>query len=160
MACLAQVVNTIAPLKTRRDGLLKEATFYPIAMYAQRASGRSIRPRIENAPHTTTKRFGDVPVVDVAATVDEAAGRACVFLVHRGVSETLWTEVAFEGAKTPTRVVDAEQICGLDPKAANTWDRPDVVLPRKVGAMALKDGKFSIKLPPLSVTVVEVALDV
>jgi alpha-N-arabinofuranosidase len=162
MACLAQVVNVIAPLKTTRDGLLKEATFYPIAMYAQRASGSSIRPTVEGAPRVTTKRFGEVATIDVAATIDQgaagAAGRACVFIVHRGVSETLRTEVAFTGAKIPSRVLGAEQIWGLDPKAVNTFDRPDVVLPRKVGAMPLADGKFPIKLPPLSVTVVELQL--
>jgi alpha-N-arabinofuranosidase len=155
MACLAQVVNVIGPLKTRRDGLLKESTYYPIAMYARRATGKSLRPRVDGAPRLTTKRFGEVPTIDVAATVDESAARACVFLVHRGASETLRTEVSFAGAKLPTKVIAAEQIWGLDPKAANTWDRPEVVTPRAVGAMPLKDGKFPIKLPPLSVTVVE-----
>jgi alpha-N-arabinofuranosidase len=155
MACIAQIVNVIAPLKTRRDALLREATFFAFVMYAQNARGVSINPKIESAPSMKTKRFGEVPVIDVAATIDQPAGKACVFIVHRGQTETLKTEVAFEGAKLPARVVDAEQIWGLDPKAANTFERPDVILPRKVGAMPLKDGKFPIKLPPLSVTVIQ-----
>jgi alpha-N-arabinofuranosidase len=158
MACLAQIVNTIGPIKTRRDALLKESTFYAIAMYAQNAIGRSLKPAVEGAPRIATKRFGEVPAVDVAATIDAAARRANVFLVHRGVSETLRTEVAFEGKSVPARVVGAEQIWGLDPKAANTFDRPDVILPRKVGAMPFKDARFPIKLPPLSVTRVELEM--
>jgi alpha-N-arabinofuranosidase len=159
MACLAQVVNTIGPLKTRADALLKESTFHAIAMYAQHARGVSIKPAIDGgAPPVTTKRFGDVPTIDVAATMDEPSRTASVFIVHRGASETLRTEVVFDGAKRPTRVTGAEQIWGLDPKAANTFDRPDVVVPRKVSAMPFKAGKFPIKLPPLSVTMVQLEM--
>jgi alpha-L-arabinofuranosidase len=157
MACLAQIVNVIAPLKTRRDALLKESTYYPFVMYAQSARGKSITPAIES-PRIATKRFGEVPAVDVAGTIDEQGGKACIFIVHRGVSETLKTEVVFEGAKLPTRVIGAEQIWGLDPKAANSFERPDVVVPRKVGAMPFKDGRFPIKLPPLSMTMVEMEM--
>jgi alpha-N-arabinofuranosidase len=157
MACLAQIVNVIAPLKTRRDALLKESTYYPFVMYAQNARGKSITPAVE-APRISTKRFGDVPAVDVAGTIDEQGGKACAFIVHRGVSETLKTEVVFEGAKPPTRVIAAEQIWGLDPRAVNSFERPDVVVPRKVGAMPFKDGRFPIKLPPLSVTMVEMEM--
>jgi alpha-N-arabinofuranosidase len=158
MACLAQIVNTIGPLKTKRDTLLKESTFYAIAMYAQNATGTSIKPAVEDAPRMTTKRFGDVPAVDIAATIDRQGRRANVFIVHRGVSETLPTEVVFEGASLPSRVSGAEQIWGLDPKAANTFERPDVIVPRKVGAMPFKDGRFPIKLPPLSVTMVQLEM--
>ena len=157
MACLAQIVNVIAPLKTLRDALLKESTYYPFVMYAQNARGLSITPAIVS-PRITTKRFGDVPAVDVAATIDQPGGKACVFIVHRGVSETLKAEVVFEGGKMPARVSGAEQIWGLDPKAVNSFERPDVVVPRKVGAMPFKDGRFPIKLPPLSVTMVEMEM--
>ncbi|MEA2707494.1 MAG: alpha-L-arabinofuranosidase [Phycisphaerales bacterium] len=158
MACIAQIVNVIAPLKTRHDALLREATFYAFVMYAQNARGVSVTPAIEGAPRVKTKRFGEVPAVDVAATMDEAGGQARVFIVHRGLSETLKTEVVFEGTKIPARVTGAEQIWGLDPKAANTFDRPDVILPRKVAAMGFKDGRFSIKLSPLSVTLVQLEM--
>jgi alpha-N-arabinofuranosidase len=157
MACLAQVVNVIAPLKTRRDALLKESTFYPFVMYANAARGVSIKPTVQ-APPFQTKRFGDVPALDVAATIDLGARKASVFIVHRGLTETLRTEVAFTGPKAPTHVVEAQQIWGLDPKASNSFERPEVVVPRQVGAMPFKDGRFPIKLPPLSVTAVQLAL--
>jgi alpha-N-arabinofuranosidase len=153
MACLAQVVNVIAPLKTRGDELLKESIFYPFVMYSANARGAAVRAKVES-PRYTCKRFGEVPVIDVAATVDEANRKAAVFIVHRATSETLMTRVSFEGKNPPVKVVGAKQIWGLDPKAGNTFDRPDVVLPREVGAMPFKEGAFPIKLPPLSVTMV------
>jgi alpha-N-arabinofuranosidase len=154
MACLAQVVNVIAPLKTRGDALLKESTYYPFVMYANAARGMGLRPKVES-PKVTTKRFGEVATIDVAATIDESSKRAAVFLVHRGQAETLKTEVVFTGPKTPARVLDAQQIWGLDPKASNSFDRPDVIVPRQVGAMPFKDGRLPIKLPPLSITAVQ-----
>src|SRR5437773_1578265 len=78
MACLAQVVNVIAPLKTRTDALLKESTFYPFVMYAHAARCMAVRPKVE-APRIDPKRFGDVPAIDVAATIDEPARRAAAF---------------------------------------------------------------------------------
>src|SRR5207247_8745809 len=62
MACLAQVVNVIAPLKTRRDALLKESTFYPFVMYAQNARGVSLRPNVDT-PSLSPTPFGPVPAV-------------------------------------------------------------------------------------------------
>jgi alpha-N-arabinofuranosidase len=157
MACLAQIVNAIAPLKTTRDQLLKESTWYALLMYFNHAKGVALNPKVQ-AAKIATKRFGEVAAVDVGATLDPASRAAAVFIVHRGQEETLRTEVTFEGAKTPKRIVGGQQICGLDPKAGNTFGRPDVVLPREVGGMALKDGKFSIKLPPLSVTMVRLEM--
>jgi alpha-N-arabinofuranosidase len=152
------VVNTIAPLKTRREALLKEATYHAFVMYSQNAAGVALNPARVDAPRIATKRFGDVKALDVAATVDEAGRSAAVFLVHRGQTETLMTEVAFQGPKVPSRVSAAQQIWGLEPKAANTWDRPEVVVPRTVAPMPFKDAKFPIKLPPLSLTMVRLEL--
>jgi alpha-N-arabinofuranosidase len=153
MTCLAQVVNVIAPLKTKRDALLKEATYYAYLMYTKNARGQSLGSKVES-PMMTTKRFGDVPMLDAAATTNPATGKSAVFLVHRNTTETLKTELVFDGGKTPSKVTDAQQIWGLDPHAANTFDRPDVIAPRQVGAMPFKDRRLPIKLPPLSVTMV------
>jgi alpha-N-arabinofuranosidase len=157
MACIAQVVNVIAPLKTRGDELLKESIFYPFVMYSTHARGLALRAKVD-APRYDSKRFGDVAVLDVAATIDEPNQRAAVFIVHRSTNETLQTQFSFEGAKRPAKALRAEQIWGLDPKAGNTFERPDVVVPKAVGAMPLKDGKFPIKLPPLSMTMVMLEL--
>src|SRR5438132_3227107 len=110
------------------------------------------------APCIAPQRFGDAPAIGVAATIDQVGRMASVFIVHRGQTETLKTELVFIGPKTPARVLDVQQIWGLDPKAANSFERPDVVVPRQVAAMPFKDGRLPIKLPPLSLSVVQLAL--
>jgi alpha-N-arabinofuranosidase len=157
MTCLAQVVNVIAPLKTRGDELLKESTYHAFLMWVQNAVGKSVRPKVD-VHRIATKRFGDVPALDVAATIDPASKKAAVFLVHRGQTETLATDITFTGPTIPTKVAGALQIWGLDPKAGNTFERPDVVIPRAVAAMPLKNGSFPIKLPPMSVTAIQLEI--
>ncbi|MDP6715385.1 MAG: alpha-L-arabinofuranosidase C-terminal domain-containing protein, partial [SAR202 cluster bacterium] len=44
IACLAQIVNVIAPILTSSGGLLIQSTFYPFQMFAERAKGVSLIP--------------------------------------------------------------------------------------------------------------------
>jgi alpha-N-arabinofuranosidase len=155
IACLAQIVNTIGPIKTRSDALLKESIYHAFVLYAQHARGRALRPVKVDAPHVVTRRFGDVPLLDVAATIDPEQKCAAMFLVHRGQTQTLRSEISFVGSGRPMRVREISQIAGLDPKAANTWDRPDVIVPRAIAPVPMEKGKVTIKLPPLSVTMVQ-----
>jgi hypothetical protein len=74
--------------------------------------------------------------------------------VHRGISETLMTEVIFEGGKAAVARERGGADLGLDPKAANTFDRPDVIV-RERSARCRSRWRFPIKLPPLSVTMVQ-----
>ena len=135
--------------------MLKQPTFYPIAMVAQHATGRALEPLV-NAPEYDTKLFGGMPLLDVSASYDEAAGRGAVFLVNRSQTEAVTTEVVWRGA-APGQAVAIHQVAGNDPKAINTFERPDVVVSRELGGEAISDGKLTLKLPPLSFTAVVTA---
>ena len=80
VACLAQVVNVIAPILTRPDGLLVQSIYWPFRMLRDAAAGDALRVAVR-APEMNTARRGDVPVIDVAATFDEATGNG--IRVHR-----------------------------------------------------------------------------
>ena len=94
----------------------------------------------------------------MAAAIDREHAKAAVFIVHRGLTETLRIELAFDGIGV-TKMLRGEQMSGFDPKAANTFERPDVVLPRTVAPVVVKDGRKSLKLPPMSVTVLEFSIE-
>jgi alpha-L-arabinofuranosidase len=155
IACLAQVVNTISPLTVRGERLLKQPTFYPIAMVAQHASGQALEPLVR-APEYDTKLFGAMPLLDVSASYDEAAGRGAVFLVNRSQREAVATEIVWRGA-VPGRAVEMYQVTGDDPKAINTFERPDTVVSKALGGSALRDGRLTVQLPPLSFTAIVTA---
>ena len=151
MACLAQIVNVIAPILTNKNGLVKQTVFYPFAMYRKYAAGESIRP-VVIAPMITSKQHGDVPALDVSATRDPSTGKQATFIVHRNQKESIETEIEWRGM-TPACIVEVHQLSGLDPKSSNTFEAPRTIVPKTLDGMTVKDGRVHLKLPALSLTV-------
>ena len=91
LACLAQILNVIAPLVTNKTSVLRQSIYYPYAWALQYAKGRVIDLAIESDTYPITAkglrsdfaRDDQVPFLDVAATVDAAAGQAAVFILNR-----------------------------------------------------------------------------
>ena len=82
LACIAQLVNVIAPIMTEPGGAAwRQPTFHPFAATARLARGEALTVRVEG-PTMETSRHGTVPVVTAAVTVDGEA--LAVFLVNRG----------------------------------------------------------------------------
>ena len=152
IACLAQIVNTISPLLTTTEQLLRQTTYYPIMLFGQHAAGRALDPLVV-APEYETKQFGAMPLLDVSASYDEASDRGAVFLVNRSQHEHVTTDVIWQGA-APAQATAIYQIAGDDPKATNTFDQPNVIVPTKLDGTRVNDNRLTLQLPPLSFTVV------
>ncbi|WP_159791790.1 arabinosylfuranosidase ArfA [Puerhibacterium puerhi] len=82
VACLAQLVNVIAPIMTEPGGeAWRQPTFHPFATTARLARGEALDLRVAT-PSYTTARHGEVPVVTAAGTVADD-GAAALFLTNR-----------------------------------------------------------------------------
>ena len=156
IACIAQIVNVIAPILTTGDNLLKQTTFYPLLMFSQMASGNALDLLVE-APRYETKQFGDMPLLDVSASVDEAAGKHSIFVVNRSLTERIPIEICW-GDIAPKRISSAQQLSGNDPKAFNSWEDPNHVTAQAIYAPRIIDGAAQMSLPPLSFTALGVEL--
>jgi alpha-N-arabinofuranosidase len=154
IACLAQIVNTISPLTTRGDALLRQTTYYPLLLVSRLARGVALDALV-SSPHHETLKCGEVPLLDVAASYEAEAGRGAIFVVNRSLNETVATEFVWHGA-APQRVVSVHQIAGEDPKAVNTFDAPEAIVPVALAGGRVDAGRFGLRLPPLSFTVLEV----
>jgi alpha-N-arabinofuranosidase len=155
IACLAQIVNTISPLTTTAEQLLRQPTFYPFVLFANHAAGQSLDALV-TAPQHDTRLFGSMPLLDVSASYDQANDRGAVFLVNRSQHESVTTDVVWQGA-APARVPTIYQLAGDDAKAINTFERPDTIVPKQVDGVPVRDGRITLRLPPLSFTVVTAA---
>jgi alpha-N-arabinofuranosidase len=94
VACLAQLVNVIAPIRTEPGGRAwAQPTFEPFARIAAAARGEVLR--IETRVATYPTELGDVPVLDATATYDEESGSVALMLVNR--SEEAPVRVAVSG---------------------------------------------------------------
>jgi alpha-N-arabinofuranosidase len=152
IACMAQLVNTIAPLTTSREGLLRHPTYYPFVLFANHAAGYALDP-LTTAPQYETRAFGSMPLIDASASFDPEHGRGAVFLVNRSQLETVATDLVWHGA-VPTQVPMIYQLAGTNPKAFNTFEQPNVIVPKQLEGTAVRNGMLTLHLPPLSFTVV------
>lgn len=152
VACIAQVVNVIAPILTRRDGLLLQSIFYPFEMIRRAAGSHALRTLVECPAYSAGDRNG-VPVVDVAATIDEKSGKTSVFLVNRSSTDPLEVTIEVMGA-TP-RSARASGFGGEDPKAANSWEKPDTIKPSPLETR-LRGDRCTVRVPSIGFATVEI----
>ena len=134
----------IAPILTRRDGLLVQSTYHPFRMLSQYAHGESLRPLVSCPTYRAGDR-GEAPVLDCAASYDPTTETAAVFLVNRDLREGLEVCVGLADRQI-TGVVGVEVLGGGDVKAANTWERPNAVVPSR-GEAFLADNVARVRVP-------------
>jgi alpha-L-arabinofuranosidase len=161
VACLAQLVNVIAPLVTNETGVLRQSIYYPYAWGIKYARGRVLDVRVESETYPITAaglqadfaRNDQVPFVDVVATHDAPNRQASVLMLNRDLEAE--RELVLEwGDVTPTRVLTCETLTGTDLKAFNTFEQPTRVVPQKLDAPA-PGVRMTFKLPPRSYTVAQ-----
>lgn len=152
IACLAQIVNVIAPILTTTDGLVKQTIFYPFMLMSKFASGQSLAVAT-NAPVVATRQFGDVSALDVSASHDPVNGQSAVFIVNRSQTGSLPTEIVWQST-APREITGVHQLTGSDVKATNTFEHPDTIVPHQVTDLRLDGRKLALQLPPLSFTVI------
>jgi alpha-N-arabinofuranosidase len=148
MACLAQLVNVIAPITTEPNGRAwRQTTFFPFSQVARLAGGRSLRLDVKSPRHATEK-YGEVQSVISAATIDDATGDVTVFVVNRSTSEWHELDFALGGGLTGYRVAEHSVLTSDDPYSVNTADAPNTVRPSAVAIGS------TVRLAPVSWNVV------
>ena len=153
-ACLAQLVNVIAPIMTEPGGLAwRQTIFFPFALTSRRARGESLQPQLSCDDYDTAT-YGSVPVVDAAATYDGQSDRASIFVVNRSLTET--TKLTVELPDLTHATARAMTLSDDDVYATNTLADPERVTPHANGSVSLTDGYLTIALPPVSWTVIEI----
>ncbi|MFT2722083.1 alpha-N-arabinofuranosidase [Deinococcus sp. A31D244] len=150
IACIAQIVNVIAPIMTRRDGMFRQTIFYPLTLFSRHASGVALDPLVR-APLQPTARYGDVSMLDVSASFDEATGEGATFLVNRSQTRPLRVTLSWED-DTPRALTGAWQMSGPDPLAENSFEMPDAVTAVPITPPVIEGRQVSLTVPPLSFT--------
>jgi len=164
VACLAQIVNVIAPLTTSPDGLLRQTIYYPYAWSLRYARGRVLDLQV--ASDTYEIRAGNlqpdfarndsVPFIDVVITHDRERNEAAVFMLNRDLDGERELVLDWEDPM-PTRVLNCETLTGPDLKAINSFDTPNRVTPEALDAPRA-GRRMTFRLPKASYTVAHLAV--
>lgn len=155
IANLAQIVNVIAPILTRGDQMLLQSIFHPIEMYTKRRDGAALRI-VTDGPSYTSAKHGETKYIDASAILN--GKQLSVFAVNRHLTSPMEVEVAV-GDAVVKKVLNAEIVTGNDPKLANSFEQPNRVQAEAFGDHAIKNGRATLKLPPLSVVACTLELD-
>ncbi len=163
LACLAQLVNVIAPLMTNETSVLRQTIYYPYAWALRYARGRVLDLLVESDVYPVKAaglradfaRDDVVPYVDVVVTHDPQNRQVCVLMLNRDLELERELVLEFRDA-APTKVLASGTLTGTDLKATNTFDQPKRVSPGNLD-LPQPGARMSFKLPPRSYSMVQLA---
>jgi alpha-N-arabinofuranosidase len=149
IACLAQLVNVIAPIMTNSKGLFRQTIFHPYNWALQYARGSVLEVLVEAPTTYEVAGMGQVPHLDVAGIFNQGDGKTVLFLLNRDLSKPHEVEVNWEGAGGG-RLLASSVLTGDDLKAINSFDAPQRVAPKEADKPSTAGGHMRIELPPRS----------
>jgi alpha-N-arabinofuranosidase len=123
IACLAQLVNVIAPIMTDPGGgAWTQTTYYPFLYASRHGRGTALRTVVD-APAYSCAARRDVPFVDCAAVLSKDESEVALFLVNRDPARPITCEAEFAGGKTMAgghSKIERVSLFGCPPEATNT----------------------------------------
>ena len=152
IACLAQLVNVIAPIMTRNGGgCWAQTIFYPFMHASCYGRGTSLRALV-NSPVYDCRDYDAVPLIDSTAVMGDV-GSVSVFCVNRDTAEDCVLSIdlrAFDKLRFAEHIVLHHD----DVKAVNTEEHPDNVAPAAGAPASVDGGRASVVVPALSWNVI------
>jgi alpha-N-arabinofuranosidase len=156
LACLAQLVNVIAPIMTNANGLYEQTIYYPYSWALKFAKGSVLNPVVES-PTYDVPGMQAVPYLDAVSTYDKDAGKVAVFLFNRDLAKSHQVEIVWEDL-APSGIVESMVLTGDDLKAENSFDAPKKVTPRAFDKPSTTGGRTRFEVPAKSYSVLQWSL--
>ena len=136
IACMAQLVNVIAPIMTSDTGAWRQTIFYPYMLTSVFGRGTVLNTQVLT-PVYESRTYGEAPYLDSVCVWDEEKETLTIFAVNKSLDEDM--EVScdlrqFEGYKIVEHIV----LNNDDLQAVNTEAQPENVVPVKASAECSK----------------------
>jgi alpha-L-arabinofuranosidase len=153
MACIAQLVNVIAPIMTETGGpAWRQTIFYPL--YHASRYGRGVALRVPVlSPVYDDVEFDAVPYLETVATHDPEAETVTIFAVNRNLDGPLPLQADIRGFAS-YQVIEQISLTHPDLKATNTQENPHNVEPTTGGDAKVDGGRLTTLLPAASWNVI------
>ena len=152
VACLAQLVNVIAPIMTRNGGGCWAQTIYYPFMHASKYGRGTALQAIVDSPVYDCSDYENVPILDAIATLDDDGG-VTVFAVNRDLTDGCAVSLDLRSFGT-LRMTEHIVLHHDDVHAVNTEDNPNEVVPSSCPSVQPDGGRVDVMLPALSWNVI------
>jgi alpha-N-arabinofuranosidase len=153
LACMAQLINVIAPITTETGGpLWLQTTYYPF-LHASIYGRGAVLHTVNSSPKYDSKDYTDVPYLESICVYDEEQGHITVFAVNRHLSEAMELDLdirSFGDVSLIEHIVLEHE----DLKAVNTKANPHHVTPHRGGVSVLDNGHVKSNLGKASWNVI------
>jgi alpha-N-arabinofuranosidase len=127
IACIAQLVNVIAPIMTSDTGCWRQTTYYPYLLTGKYGQGVVLQTQV-SCPTYPNVKYGQVPYVDCVTVYNEDADELVIFAVNKSLTEDVELNMdlrQFAGMQ----VIEHIMLHDEDLYAVNTEAQPDRVKP-------------------------------
>jgi alpha-L-arabinofuranosidase len=153
IACLAQLVNVIAPIMTNAKATLRQTIFYPYSFALQFARGAVLNLLVES-PTYEVPQLGQVPFLDAAGTLNPEDGKVSLFILNRDLNKAHAIEINWQ-ERAPSQVLTSTTLTGSDLKAFNSFEASQRVIPQKFDKPSTAGGRTKFEVPARSYTVIQ-----
>ncbi|MEF2549931.1 alpha-N-arabinofuranosidase [Aurantimonas sp. A2-1-M11] len=153
IACIAQLVNVIAPIRAERGGpAWRQSIYWPYQFASLYGRGEALNAVVDT-PTYNARVADDVAYIDMAVTRDRESGTLTAFIVNRHMTDTAEFAMDLCGLDA-TRIVMHKVMEGHDLRATNSAAEPDRIAPVQGEGAVLDEGKLKARLGPLSYHVI------
>ena len=153
IACLAQLVNVIAPIMTEDDGAAwRQTIFYPFYQASKYGRGYALQCPLSCDKHDTSKHT-DVTDIDATAVYNEEKNEVTVFAVNRSLTKTVELEADLRSFGS-VQVKEHTEMAGYPVDAVNSAASDTAVAPKACTDHTLEGGRLTAHLKPLSWNVI------
>lgn len=152
MACLAQLVNVIAPIMTEANGpAWKQSIYYPYLHASKFGRGIALQPVLFSTKHDT-KNYTDVYDVDSVAVYNEENEEVTIFAVNRDLEDSVEFTCDVKSF-ADYRLIEHIVLGGHDLKAVNSAILQNVA-PKQSNATKVDNGVLTTILENASWNVI------
>ncbi|MFM2476561.1 alpha-N-arabinofuranosidase [Celerinatantimonas sp. MCCC 1A17872] len=151
MACIAQLVNALAPIHTASDGgVLKHSTYYPFAQVSRYGRGSAYKTILQSESVETGK-YGKVPSLATACTFDEKTQQLALFVLNTNLQDDVQLSLQLQEFG-PLKLIEQQTLAGDDLFAVNSFETPDNVVPKNCDITERSGTQFELTLGKASWT--------
>ncbi|MHB0777259.1 arabinosylfuranosidase ArfA [Halomonas sp. WWR20] len=154
IACIAQLVNVIAPIRAERNGpAWCQTIYYPYQFASLYGRGSALNVSVDG-PTYDCEAASDVPYLDVAAVHNTPNGEMTLFIINRHLEDS--AELNLElGGFDKCKIVRHMTMAGHDLRDTNSAEEPNRVVPEEAHGLTVEEvRRITGSIPPLSYHVV------
>jgi alpha-N-arabinofuranosidase len=154
LACIAQLVNVIAPIMTEPGGdAWRQTIYYPYFLASRFGRGTALNLSVDCAGYDADVA-DNVPYLDIAGVHDDS-GTLTFFAVNRHPTETLELDLALHGFDAG-KVIDHQVMTHSNLEAVNSLKDQMAVVPKKGTGAKVADGRLTAALAPHSYQMIRI----